>query len=161
MQPAGRWVLVDTRVDDSNDVLLVLDEALGVRHSGPGHLLAALPDDVVLLQDNTGTVAPTRPVLVSTFLLTDRCGRTAFTRCPRGRAPARGSSTACGSAPTRRGARRKCIEAGHHCNAEQFDGAIVSDVRVGPRGSDVAWVERLGPAEGASTAPSTSTFTSS
>jgi hypothetical protein len=151
IQPAGRWVLVDTRVDDRNDVLLVLDEALGVRHAVQGHLLAVLPDEVALLQDNTGRFAPTRPVLVSTCLLSTAAVEPLHPIPP-------------WSAPRARFVERvkraysswgmkNCIEAGHHCNAEQFDGAIASDVRVGPRGRDVAWVERLGPAEGAASGP--------
>jgi hypothetical protein len=151
VQPAGRWLLVDTRVDDRNDVLLVLDEALGVRHAVQGHLLAVLPGDVALVRDNTGRFAPTSPVLVSTCLLTTGAVEPLHPFPP-------------WSAPRTRFVERvkraysswgmkNCIQAGHHCNAEQSDGAVVSDVRVGPRGRDVAWVERLGPAEGASSGP--------
>ena len=43
---------------------------------------------------------------------------------------------------------KACVAAAHHCRADWFDGMVASEVRIDPRGARLAWVERLGPAEG-------------
>jgi hypothetical protein len=148
---AGSRLLVDTRIDDDTDTLVVLNASLGVERAVPGHLLALLDDDSVLVRENTAPFAPTRPVLVSTCALSTGEMRRLHPLPP-------------ASAPRKRFVdrvqrayaswrMRGCLEAGHHCNAERFDGAIVSDVRVESRGGRVAWVERLGPPDGMANGP--------
>lgn len=151
IRQAGTLTLIDTRVDDATDVLLVLDRTLAITRVVAGHLLAVLPDNTVLLRENTGEYAPTQPALVSVFV-------------PWTGARARLHPVPPWSLPRQRFVDRvkraysswglkACIEAQHHCNAERFDGAVVSEVRADPRGDRVAWVERLGPPAGSPRGP--------
>ena len=48
---------------------------------------------------------------------------------------------------------KACIAANHHCNAEQFDGTLLSPVRADARGRRLAWIQRLGPPDGERNGP--------
>ena len=143
---AGAFTLVETHRDHGDNRLLVLDPDLALAGALDGTALAVLPDGVLVFDEGVRALAPACPVLVSTFWPATREVRRLHPLQPWS-SPRRHFVDRVKRAYEGWGATR-CAAAGHHCNPEHFEGAILSAVRADARGTRLAWIQRLGPAEG-------------
>jgi hypothetical protein len=148
---AGANTIVDLHVDADANHLLVLDEQLVVTARLEGTSLAVLPDGVLVIQEDVRALVPTRPFIVSTYALASGETRRLHPTPPWGR-PRQHFVDQVKRAYASWGM-KACIAANHHCNAEQFDGALLSAVRADARGRRLAWIQRLGPPDGARNGP--------
>jgi hypothetical protein len=143
---------VDTQPAEADHRLLFVNPVtLEVGRATDGALLAVLPDDALVLRENAGRFVPTRPVAVSLYLPGPEATGRLHPVPPW--SPAREAYVDRVKRAYAGWKLKNCIAAGHHCNAEQFDAEIVSDVRFNGRGTRLAWIMRFGPPPGAGNGP--------